>query len=488
MSTYLHLLFSLVIIFYHASSFADESKPNTVLWQKHFDELVRKSKIPSKSLGLVITRSGNQEVASLNADHFMTPASLTKIATAAAVLHKFPIGYQFTTELLSEHEPVGEILKGDLYLRGGGDPGFVSESMWFLVNEFLRSGVKEINGDIIVDDSFFDSVRRDPSRDQSAVDRAYDSPIGAMTFNWSSVSIFVRPSARAGEPARVFADPENDYIKLVSRARTTASGHTQVEATNETLTKKLEIKSSGETVTVTGAIPVGANEQPIYKSIIQPDIWAGSNLLSFLKQRGITVKGAVRTGVTPTSATVLATNKSKPIGELVNMMMKFSNNYIAEILTKDLGAFTSGRPGTMDKGAKAVREFLKEIGVSDVVYENPSGLSRKNSFRPRDLLRILQYVEQHFEIYPEYLTALPIGGVDGTLHKRMHQSDTVGSVRAKTGHLDGVTGLAGYVGSKFDGRYQFAFLYNGGAQDSVRAQELFDKILLELPGNNEEQK
>ncbi len=451
-------------------------------WQKRFDEIVRASHISEKKLGLVIARDATETLAELNADQAMTPASLTKIFTAAAVLQKFPVGHQFLTEILGDSEPSGESYNGPIYLRGSGDAGFVSESMWFLVNEFVRTGIKEVKGDIVVDDSYFDSVRRDPSRDQTAVDRAYDSPVGAMTMNWSAVSVFVRPAKKTGEAPMVFADPVNDYIRVINKAKTVKSGPTKIEITNENIGK-----SSGglknddqETVLVTGTIALGANEFVAYKSITQPDIWAGHNLKGFLKQRGVTVTGEIRTGVTSSKANVLATSKSRPVGELVNTMMKWSNNYVAEILTKGLGAFVKGRPGTMEKGTQVVREFLKQVGLKDIDYENPSGLSRKNSFRPRDLLTILQYGERHFEFWPEYLTALPIGGVDGTLRKRSHQTDTVGAVRAKTGHLAGVTGLAGYVGGKSGQVYTFAFLYNGNADESYKAQELFDKLIYDL--------
>ncbi len=458
---------------------AQAAKATTELpWQKKMNEIVHASHISEKKLGLVIALHNGGEVAELNAEQPMTPASLTKIATAAAVLQKFPVGYQFLTELLADKEPSGEALNGDLYLRGSGDAGFVSESMWFLVNEFVRTGVKEIKGDLVIDDSAFDSVRRDPSRDQVAVDRAYDSPVGAMTMNWSAVSVFVRPGLKAGEPVRAFADPDNDYIKVVNKAKTVSSGATKIEITNESIGKDSDLDQ--ETVVVKGTIAVGAAEFVAYKAITKPEIWAGHNLRGFLKQRGISVTGRVRPGVASANAKVLAVSKSKPVGDLVGTMMKWSNNYIAEILTKGLGLYVSGKPGTMEKGTQAVRDFLKQVGLKNVEYENPSGLSRKNSFRPRDLATILQYMQKHFETLPEYLASLPIGGVDGTLRKRHNQTDVLGSVRAKTGHLAGVTGLAGYVGSKIGQSYSFVFLYNGSGDESYKAQELFDKLIFEI--------
>jgi D-alanyl-D-alanine carboxypeptidase/D-alanyl-D-alanine-endopeptidase (penicillin-binding protein 4) len=167
-------------------------------------------------------------------------------------------------------------------------------------------------------------------------------------------------------------------------------------------------------------------------------------------------------------------------------MMKFSNNYIAEILTKNLGAEQKGLPGTMEKGVQVIRDYMKEKGMKDSELYNPSGLSRKNKFTPRDVLKVLASVKNSFRVYPEFLSSLPISGVDGTLKRHLGTSDQYdGHVRAKTGHLSGVSSLSGFISGEEGQIYSFVFLFNGApGDDQYQAKELFDKIILRVLKNH----
>lgn len=471
-------------IFFLLPIFTSQVVRASIELEKQLAQLVESSSLKKSELGLIVQSPDGQVVYELNAAKKFIPASVTKIVTGAAVLDKMPVGHQFLTELYVDEKNIKNgVLEGDLYLRGGGDAGFVSESMWFLVNEFKRSGIQEIRGHIIIDDTRFDNIRFDASRDQERVDRAYDSPIGAMTFNWSAVNIFVRPGSKPGEPADVFADPENDYIRIINKVKTvSASSKNKINVSN-TSVKKGSVSDEGfEEVEVRGEIALKSPEVVSYKSITQPDIWAGAQLVQFLKQRNVKVSVGVRRGVTPKSATVVARYKSKPISDLVMGMMKFSNNYIAEILTKNLGAEKKGLPGTMDKGVDVIRGYMKEQGMSNSELYNPSGLSRKNKFTPQDVLKILTSVKDRFRIYPEFLTSLPISGVDGTLKRHLGAGDQYdGHVRAKTGHLSGVSALAGYISAKEGQIFSFVFLFNGTpGDDPYRASDLFDKMILKV--------
>jgi D-alanyl-D-alanine carboxypeptidase/D-alanyl-D-alanine-endopeptidase (penicillin-binding protein 4) len=176
-------------------------------YKTELQKIIKRSGIPESDLGIYIT-SGEGEhqeiVYDLNSKKKMIPASISKVATSSAVLEYFPPGYKFKTQLVSSGTIQDKVLKGDLYLKGGGDPSFVSENMWFLVNNFKRNEIQKIEGDVVVDDSLFDPKRYDSSRQPERVDRAYDAPVGAMSFNWNSINIFVRPAEKAGEPATVF--------------------------------------------------------------------------------------------------------------------------------------------------------------------------------------------------------------------------------------------------------------------------------------------
>lgn len=411
-----------------------------------------------------------------NADKLYIPASLSKIATAGAVMSRLPPGFKFKTQLL--HDPStaklsAGVLTGPLYLKGGGDPSFVSENMWFLVNELTRAGITRIDGDVIVDDSRFDHIRFGDDRQDERVDRAYDAPVGGMSMNWNSVNVYVRAGEKAGDPAKVFADVQSPFLKVVNNTKTAAAGRGKTIAVE----RKSESGFDGDVIVVNGAIALDLPELVIYKSISQPDKWAGYNLIEFLKQRGITVKGTVKTGETPARAIVLATSESRAIAASLADMLKWSNNFVAETLVKTLAAENGEKPATMAGGMALVQKYLESVGLKAGEYEfiNAAGFTRKNKLSVTQLGRILEHIRGDFTTFPEYSSGMPIAGVDGTLRSRMKGGSAERWVRAKTGLLNGVVGLAGFAGRPNGSLATFAFIYNGGGRED-KARALFDRM------------
>lgn len=437
---------------------------------------VASSGFKAGELGLWVGRKGSGGLETWfaqNSDKDLIPASLSKLVTAGAVLSSLPSGFKFKTTLVSDAKVDAGTLKGHLYLKGGGDPSFVSENMWFLVNELTRVGVTAVDGDIVVDDSRFDNVRFGQDRQDERVDRAYDAPVGAMSMNWNSVTVYVRPGDEPGQPAKVYADVMSPYIKVKNLSKTVAAGRGKTIGVE----RSSEKGHFGDVITVTGSIARDVSEVAFYKSISQPDLWSGHNLVEFLKQRGISVKGAVRTGLSPSGSKVLASADSKPIAQVVGDMSKWSNNYVSEMLVKNLAAEAGEAPATMDAGMKKVRNYLSRLGFKAGEYEfiNAAGFTRRNRLSAQQIGQFLESVHTDFTFFPEYLVALPIGGIDGTLKNRMKGSAAERWVRAKTGLLNGVVGLAGFAGRDNGDVATFAFVYNGGGRED-RARALFDRM------------
>ncbi len=426
-------------------------------------EILKKYKIEASDVSLEI-KIDDEVVDSVNPKQLKIPASVTKLLTTFAVLQKFPIGFKFKTQLFYDGE--------NLYLKGGGDPSFVSEKMWYLVNEFTRSQVRLIKKDIIVDDTLFDDIRIDSSREAKRVDRAYDSPIGAMSFNWNAVNIFVRP-ADINQKAFVVIDPESDIFELVNLTKTVA-GSAKKDLT-------VSINNSAKKITVSGEISKNSDEKAIFKSITDPDLWSGNQLKSFLKQRGIALHGQVRRGIVPASARLVGTAESKSIAEVLSDMNKFSNNFVAEMLTKDLAAQDVKQNATLKQGVDIIRQQVRDLGLTekDFAIDNPSGFSLENRLSGSALNQILSAMKNKFPSYSTVLESLPIAGVDGTLKKRMKNSPAEGWVRAKTGTLDGIVSLAGYAGRKNGDIFVFSFLYNGPRDEAI-VREAFDQIVISL--------
>lgn len=447
---------------------------------KSFDEFlksqIKKNGLSTDDLGLYLTVGEGAELkvlSDINGRKNFIPASITKNATASAVLDVFPPGHKFKTAIYTSGVLKDGVLKGNLILKGGGDPSFVSENMWYLVNVFTRTGIQKIEGDIIVDDSLFDKVRYDLTRQKNRVDRAYDAPVGAMSFNWNSVNIFVRPD---GDKVKVFVDPENEYITLVNNAKLVKGSGNNIQ-----VERKEDKKLPGDILIVSGTLGSSSKEVTVFKNITQPDLWSGYNLKSFLKQRNISLTGSIRNGVLPADGVMVAESESKPVEVIVGDMNKFSNNYVAEMLIKNIGTLNRKQGVSLEDGITVFNSHLKKLGISkeECKLESPSGLSRENQLSSYAMWKILQHLRNDSRVQPEFLTSLPIAGVDGTLKRRMKGTAAERLVRAKTGFLTGVVSLAGYAGLKDGNVVTFSFIYNGKANEA-KVRAFFDDILVRV--------
>jgi D-alanyl-D-alanine carboxypeptidase/D-alanyl-D-alanine-endopeptidase (penicillin-binding protein 4) len=455
-----------------SSSYADglNNQLKAVIKKHHFNE---------NTLGLYIEDEG-KEIFNVNASRMMVPASLTKIVTGAAVLNTLPMNKKFETKLMAKNTVKNGILPGDLCLKGGGDPSFVSEKMWFLVNELKRTELTSIEGDLLVDATRFDNELYDSGRESVRVDRAFDAPISAASFNWNSTNIFIRPGTTAGSPAKVWLDPQSDYLELENNTKTTSkSGVKTLEASRVKV-------GDHDKIIVSGSISEDASEAVIYKSVSNPNLWIGMHLKEFLKQRGITLKGKVKVAACEPNANTLAVSASKNLNEITTDMLKFSNNFVAEMLAKNMAAENSTAPARMKDGIEEIKKYMDSLGFErkDYILENVSGLTRDNRFSAKQLAMVLNTVKNDFLIFPEFVGGLPIAGVDGTLKNRMKtkmvDKADQSLVRAKTGYLDGVVGLAGYVGRKNNSPLIFVFMFNGDYQQGMAARPLFDDLIKQL--------
>lgn len=428
---------------------------------KQIDEIIKKHNLNPNHLGIEINASG-QDLYELNNEQLFIPASITKLLTTYSVLKNFPQDHRFKTELFYDGK--------NLYLVGGGDPSFVSENLWFLVNEFMRQKVSTINGDIVVDDSLFDAVRFDDSRESVRVDRSYDSPVGAMSFNWNSINIYVSGISDGSGNAQVILDPENNYFQLENK--------TQIKSGKITKDLIIDVNQSKRKITVSGQVLKGQAEKAYYKNVATPDLWSGENLKAFLKQRGVSVRGQIKAGKVPKSAKKVATFESKSLASILADMNKFSNNFVAEMLVKSISVEKGEKPATLKTGISTINQDLLDLGLKkeEFLVKNPSGFSRDNKITAQAMNAVLSVLKNNFKYFPVILDSLPISGIDGTLKRRMKNTVAAGSVRAKTGYLDGVVTLAGYAGHSNGQVYIFSFLYNG-PQDEQKVRECFDQII-----------
>ena len=455
----------------------------TLCWSALADEaallaLVERSGLPRDSLSLLAVEQGPggpRTRLAVNAHQALVPASATKLVTAAAVLREIPLGTRFETRLMSAAPLRDGILDGDLVMEGRGDPSLVSETLWVLVNRLAQVGVTAIRGDILVDADYFDDSLLDPSRDTRRSEMAYDAPVSALSFNWNALTLTIAPGETPGAPARVRVDPPSDYLRIHNSARTVpGSAISKLVAS-----RRPGDDHPGDTLVVSGEIGLNADPFEGYRNITRPDLWAGANLKLYLGYRGIAVDGEVRPGPVAPGSRLLARVQGRPVEQLLVDMNKVSSNFIAEMLTKNLGA-RRAPPGTMAGGMAVLNGYMATLGLAPSHYllTNPSGLTRQNRLSATALVRVLDDMAGDFRVANEFLASLPIAGIDGTLENRMTATPARGWVRAKTGYIDGAVSLAGFAGHASGhgpGRVTFAFVYNG-PEPAYRVRALFDRL------------
>lgn len=440
--------------------------------QSAVDKVIAEYKIPKDNFAIWV--SYKDEVVGLNESKMFVPASISKIPTALTFFNEKSMSDYFHTWIYKTGEIKDGTLKGDLYLKGGGDPSFVNESMWLMINELKRTGIQSIDGNLYVDESYFDSDYYSQGRQTKRVDRAYDAPVSALSFNWNSISIYIRPGAKVGDPARVFTDPELPTIKIVNKAKTGKGKKDDLRVDREFKGDEMIIKVAGEVSHLT-------QEKAFYKSIGDAALWTGLNFKEFLNKAGIKYSGTVAKKVVPDNADQLVEYDSWDMARILAALSKFSNNFVAEMLTKHLGK--NGRqpasPANIDDGLKKISEYLKSNGWadSDYVFVNPSGFTHENKMRADRLGQLLASSAQNFKMAPEFMSSLPISGTDGTLRERLRQVMRE-KVRAKTGYMNGVVSLAGYLEPRKEkDPITFVFFYNGSYKHDYEVRALFDKIL-----------
>jgi D-alanyl-D-alanine carboxypeptidase/D-alanyl-D-alanine-endopeptidase (penicillin-binding protein 4) len=416
---------------------------------------------------LVVDRQSGAELFAKAPDRALVPASTQKLLTALAALDAFGAGHAFATEVRAPAPPDA---KGDvaaLYVRGA-DPAMTGEQWWRLANDLRALGVERVVGDLVLDDSLFDAERWHPSW-QPVSARAYHAPIGALAANYGAFRVVVTPGAAPGAPARVRVDPPIPYLKLASTARTGAPGSGASLGV-----ERAALADGGERVVVTGAIPFASAPQEIWRSVLDPLGYAGGVLRQQLEAAGIRVGGVAKPGFASPDAVLLESFEGLPLRSVVDLFLKYSNNFIAESLLKQIGHVDSGAPGSWENGAASLRARLAALGLplDGITLIDGSGLSRENRVSARLLVAALRRAESSFGVGPDLLAALPIAGEDGTLRRRAE--DARRQVRAKTGTLDGVTSLAGYARTERGRELAFALISNGHRRGDVAAIDAAD--------------
>ncbi len=410
-------------------------------------------------LGLYVRSvSTAQTLYSHNAAARRIPASNVKIFTAAAALARLGPDYRFATDFYVKGKVRDGVVRGDLYLKGYGDPLFVHEKMRDLVRRLKLRGVRRIMGDLVADDTFFDDKKHGRGWRVGRSIRPYLAPHGALSLNFGQANVLVAPGDRVGGPALVNLEPPSRALRLQAKVNTSRGRRLKIRL-GRSRSKGMDV------VQVSGWFPAGNRMRRYRVPVTDPTAFTAGAVAVELKRQGIALKGGIRRAATPPEAKLLARNLSPPLSEVVRGLNKFSNNFVAEQVLKTMGAEAHGAPGTAEKGLRVMRDFLISIGVSaeEIALADGSGLSRMNRASPRALATLLEAAHNDFRLRPEFMASLAVFGVDGTVKKRRRRGVDSRRVRVKTGVLNGVRAFSGYAAARNGEILAFSVLMNGNA-------------------------
>ncbi len=446
-----------------ASSKEDTSAYTDAL-RKRLTFILKDEKLDTTQMSVEVFSMTQQEsLYRLNPEKPLSPASAIKVLTAVVALERLGSDYRFSTEVFTDGKLSQGTLKGNLYLVGGGDPLLSPASLTNLVEQLQRLEIRQVTGQIVVDDWAFDQDRIDLARIPTDTDKAYNAPVGALSLNFNAVRAYFRPGIKTGAATRVSLWPESSFVKLANRAVTTSKGQPM-------RLNAARLKGTGtDVIEVTGSMPINAGEISRDFNITQPPKFAGAVFKRLLIDSGIKVAGSeIVHSERPKSARRIARHQSQPLREVVTAMCKDSNNFIADTLVKTIGREVKGGQGTMAKGLAVIKDGATRMGVNTRGFKvvSGSGLTRDNRMSAEQFVSLLNFTYLEFDILPELLSSLPIAGKDGTLKNRMKGTVAVGRLRAKTGTIDGVSSLVGLVQSRGGELIAFAILMNDNRQMS----------------------
>jgi D-alanyl-D-alanine carboxypeptidase/D-alanyl-D-alanine-endopeptidase (penicillin-binding protein 4) len=423
----------------------------------------------------------------------MNPASLAKLLTTLAALETLGPAYRFRTEALAEAPPRDGILDGPLYLRGSGDPKLTHDRLWLLLRELRGRGLREIRGGLVIDRTAFAPENHDPAAFDGQPLRPYNVGPDALLFNFATVHLTLIPETAT---VRVLADPlpvdyaVDNQLKLIAGKPCNGEWREQLTAT----LRPDRLQLSGDFAAACG------EKQWHLAGLPNATLLAGT-FARLWRELGGEIASSVREGTVPESAVPLAATESPPLGELVRDINKHSNNVMARQLFLTLGRQVGegpsradappvggSEPGLRARGANnvgaggtagaeaAVRAWLAKKGMNfpELVLDNGAGLSRRARISADHLAQLLA-AGWASQAMPEFLASLPIAALDGTVKKKFNGNGAAGQAHLKTGSLEGVRGIAGYLRDRQGRRHLLVFMVNH--PNAAQAQPAFDALI-----------
>ena len=428
------------------------------------NRVVQRYKLDPSRVGMVVQAlDASEPVLSWNADTPQNPASTIKTLTTLAALDVLTPGYYWKTYVYLDGTLSNGRLDGNLIFKGTGDPYLTTENFWKLLRELRARGLQHITGDLVVDNSYFQVAAEEPGAFDGEPFRSYNVAPDALLVNFKSVRFGFYPEP-TGKGVRVVQDPLLANLRIDNRLTIrpgSCSGFQRGIAFN------VPAGPEHDTVLFDGKFPSGCEEYSFSRTVLTPAQFAFGVFKGLWEELGGAIDGGVRVGLAPQAdesgqeAEPFYIHWSPTLAEVVRSINKYSNNVMTRHLLLTMGAKVYGVPGTEEKGRAVIADWLKanHLEMPELILVNGAGLSRDTRISAASMAALLRHA-WNSPYMPEFVSSLPLSGMDGTLRRRFDDEPLVGQLHLKTGSMDDVAAIAGYATSRSGRRYVVVDLHN----------------------------
>ncbi len=488
----LTILFSVITLGFTQIDSSKLPKPVSVYpsiqdFSKTLDDIFNDPNFSNAHWGVVIQSLNTGEYFyKRNENKNFMPASNMKLFTSAVGLLDLGPNFQYETSLYLKGKIDDEIVKGDLVIKASGDPTVTARfynddpnyvfSAW--ADTLVEMGVEEIRGNIIADDDVFDDVGLGSGWSWDDETYYYSAPVSGVSFNDNCIDISIMPGREIGSKALITFRPNTRYVTVLNDI---------ITVTNDSVTKLEFYRDRGTNIIhCFGTIRISEPKYTESVSVNNPTKFAAVVFKEILEAKGITVKGysadvdEITEALDYTAMTKLFAQLSPKLDQIINVINKRSNNLYTEQLLKTIG-YKHEKLGTTENGIKSSELFLKQMGIDpdNIQIVDGSGLSRMNLITPMQLNNLLRYMYKS-KVFKSFYESLPIAGVDGTISRRMKNSRAENNVRAKTGYINSVRSLSGYVTTADGEMLTFVMIANNFLVPLPLAENIQDLVCVLL--------
>lgn len=431
------------------------------------------NKVPAENISIYVRDLyADQPMLSHNVDLERSPASTIKLVTTYAALKQLGPNYAWRTQAWLRGTLQDGVLDGDLILKGYGDPFLVYERFWKFLHELREQGLQQINGDIIIDNQYFDIPQHDPAAFDGQRYNVYNAGPSPLMFNFQASRILIKaPADESATQADVVLEPAtsqaiDNRVSLVQGRCKRMHGR-----------PKLSEDADGRLI-VEGSFSKSCEPRSLMRVISNPDQHVFDAFREFWAGLGGSLGGGLKTGRVSKTDELFHTYASPTLAEQIRLINKWSNNVMTRQLLLTVGADRFGAPATLEKGRKAILEILQEQGIDTqgIVIDNGSGLSRNSRISARQMAQLLELAYRD-AFMPEFMSSMSVPGLDGTLVSRFRKEDMAGRSHLKTGTLNYVTAISGYMLNRQGRRLVIVIQQNGSRASAAVGAKIQDEIL-----------